>query len=333
MGTRPDDVALIVLDQATAAIRTDDRTMFGVDLTPGVAEGLTALKKARLRRVALAPDARKADLLVLHKHLPAFDDVVNRPPPSAAIVVAADRVMRARLSRSGGVGYPHAALAAVAATRQEIVFACLRGSRLVLERLQPMVPYFVERQLSGEWLVFAAITRSALATAVARGVEIEVLPLDFTREDPLLAHLDAVDDARIEALAKHRVLWRAGGRALIALGPDLFNDDIPLHGIHGHFLSLAPRPDLLRMQPPPRGARAAQLVAGRLPQGKVRVDDRLRDLFDILFRSCPASAASFQSDVDRYSGAANLDAAGAIASRHIRHADNARAVQALLAEL
>ena len=53
----------------------------------------------------------------------------------------------------------------------------------------------------------------------------------------------------------------------------------------------------------------------------------------VLLPACPASAASFQADIDRLSGVAPLDAAGTIASRHTGHPDNARVVDALVAEL
>lgn len=333
MARRPDAVALVVLDQATGTIRSDDRTIFGVDLAPGVDAALSVLRKARIKRIAFVPGGSRTDLQALRKHLPAFDDVAVKAPASAAIVVAADRIARARLARSARAAYPHAALAALAVPGGDVVFACVRGSRLVLDRLTQTVPYFVEREASGRWMLFAAMTRSAVASAIARGAAVEILPLDYSTSDPLLVHIDPLDESAEQELAKHRVLWRAGSRAVIALGPDVFNDAVAMHGAHGHFLALAPRPGLLHMRPPARASRDAQFVTGRLPLEKLRISEWIRDLLELLFRTCPATAASFQSDVDRFSGAASLDSSGAIASRHIRHPDNARVVQALLAEL
>lgn len=66
----------------------------------------------------------------------------------------------------------------------------------------------------------------------------------------------------------------------------------------------------------------------------VEVVDRLPVLeAKVLLPACPATASSFQADIDRLSGVAPLDAAGTIASRHTGHSDNARVVDALIAEL
>jgi hypothetical protein len=57
------------------------------------------------------------------------------------------------------------------------------------------------------------------------------------------------------------------------------------------------------------------------------------DILDVVLKPCPSTAASFQADVDRYSGVTDLDWSGPIASRHIRHPDNSRVVQALWSDL
>ena len=54
---------------------------------------------------------------------------------------------------------------------------------------------------------------------------------------------------------------------------------------------------------------------------------------DAALPECPATAASIQADIDRLSGTTALDASGPIASRHTAHPDNARVVDALIAEL
>ncbi|GAJ06960.1 unnamed protein product, partial [marine sediment metagenome] len=79
----------------------------------------------------------------------------------------------------------------------------------------------------------------------------------------------------------------------------------------------------------------ARLALGKWPPEKLKITKIPLDLdiLDVTLNPCHTIAASFQADVDRYSGASNIDSSGQIVSRHIRHSDNSRVVQALLDEL
>ena len=102
-------------------------------------------------------------------------------------------------------------------------------------------------------------------------------------------------------------------------------------------MALLPDPGLLQPAAPPAEDEAG-LVAGRWRRGGAKIAVEMigrPPVLDakVLFPACPATASSFQADIDRLSGVAPLDAAGTITSRHTGHPDNARVVDALLAEL
>ena len=113
---------------------------------------------------------------------------------------------------------------------------------------------------------------------------------------------------------------------LIALGPAERNDALQLHGRHGHFISRIRILLLFHAASPSSSAlRRARIAVGRLPLADLEPiwNPNGIDLTHLPL-TCPTSAATFQTDVDRYGGAADLDAAGPIISRHIDHSDNAR---------
>jgi hypothetical protein len=224
----------------------------------------------------------------------------------------------------------------LAATHGQLVFVRLTGDVLALQSDREFVPYFLEAQAHGHWMALGLASTAALGRCIARGFQAAVVPLDPHTEDPLLVHLDKVDREAQAALGRVKVLYSEGRRLLVGVGPDLVNDDIALHGAHGHYVVLWPEPLLWdRSSQRDRFEPIISTALGRLPQNarQVRRDVPGHDISVLLTPTCPASPAQFEADSDRYTGVAPLDGAGTIASRHYRHPDNMRAVDALMLDL
>ena len=76
-----------------------------------------------------------------------------------------------------------------------------------------------------------------------------------------------------------------------------------------------PSPELLRPAPPSSIAfKTARLSLGRWPVDKIKIVKLPIDLEirDVILNPCPLTSASFQDDVNRYSGVSNLDSSGPI---------------------
>jgi len=252
-------------------------------------------------------------LVPLAEIVAGFDRLEPRDEPG--VLVAADRVTRARAAASGWTAVPHPALALPVALGETLVFARLRGDLGAIGRIPGIVPYSIEEQADGSSAVLAALPQTRVAEAIDAGIGFEALPLDVGLEDPLFVQLD--EGARIgDALAGYRILSADGSRVLVALDAAQRNDEIPLHGAHGHFRFLTPSPELLRSA---NVVALATSTAGASLQATAA--------------PAPVTAESFLADVERYAGLAPLDSRGAVRSRHSSHPDNARAVSALVADL
>ena len=103
---------------------------------------------------------------------------------------------------------------------------------------------------------------------------------------------------------------------LLALDAGTANDEVPAHGGHGHFRFLTPSPELLE---PAAVLALASAGAGASLQAAAA--------------PAPVTAESYLADIRRYCGLAPLDSRGPLRSRHSSHPDNARAIDALVADL
>ncbi len=236
---------------------------------------------------------------------------------------------------AGALAASHLLIAEMMLNKRSPDFVRAVGDRETFDRLKEVVPYFVESGENGHVNVLACMSRSAIAEATANGLRVEILQLDLATEDPIFVHLDTISPRVAAELSRLKVLLREPNRVLVALGPEKRNDALQLHGRHGHFISLNPNPALFYAASPSSSAlRRARIATGRLPIEDLELiwNPNGIDLAHLPL-TCPTNATAFQADVDRYGGAADLDAAGPIVSRHIDHPDNARAVQALLNDL
>jgi hypothetical protein len=348
---------VFVIDQGFGSLRLPEgdegEELAGIDLRPGAAEALDTALERRLRTaVAVTEPLSSRSAEVLTRFLPSIDQVVTldqsvaetlvrltrdwSTDPTTTLVVAADRVVRGAAAERGMLAVAHPTLATLVLRGRTLRFVLAAGHREEFERPAELIPYWLERHTDNAWQILAVMSESAIAEALRRRSRIHVLPLDLATEDPLLIQLDEVDGQAAEALSRHNLLWSDDVRALLAIGAAQSTDALPVHGSHGHFRLLTPSPELLRPTPQPTtAARATEFAVARLPLDRIEVTRLPADLEDLqtVLSSCPSTAASFMADVDRYSGAAPLDASGPIASRHIRHPDNPRVVQALLTDL
>lgn len=203
-----------------------------------------------------------------------------------------------------------------------------------MERLKETLPYLIQCAPENLCTMLAIIPANSLEDAFKAGIRLDVLPLDIATEDPVIVQLDEINSENAVVIAAQKVLSVEKSGVLLALGPEQYVDDLPMHGRHGHFQALYPNPELLKNPPPPENAfRKAQAAFGNWPLKPFDIIPIPIDFPPILFRPCPISATSFQAEINRYTGAANLDAGGPVISRHINHPGNARVVQSLVHEL
>ena len=341
-----DGALTLVLDQASGSLRltdSEDRPrLVGVTLLPDAAALVAEAESAKRRVRLLVPgDEVDADTIAeLREHLPieeavALADPEQMPPPTVPgePFVGADTVYREVAAALGYRPIPHPAMARGKSDPAAWLFAAVLGTRELFERIA-IVPYDLERRADASWRLLGAIQPAEARRAEELGLRVQRLAVDVGLDDVFLVPVDREGAA---GWPDHPVLWRDADRALIALRGRMTIDQLPVHGSHGHAIALQPDPGLLDPTPPPADDRAS-LIAGTWLRGGAKIVleavDRPHVLdVKVLLPACPASASSFQADIDRLSGVAPLDAAGTIASRHTGHPDNARVVDALVAEL
>ena len=125
---------------------------------------------------------------------------------------------------------------------------------------------------------------------------------------------------------------------LLALGPNRSISSIPFHHMHGHFISLFPNPGLLSAIGKPRINELSKMQSAirKWPITGAKLNNLLvnESAFNEMSESIELfDKKIFQQYVEKYSGATDLDEKGKIISRHCEHADNNRAVEALLKDL
>lgn len=314
----------VVLDQHSGTLRAasgaGDAGGAAFDLLPATEDLLREASRMAIPvRIVVAEELdgdpiHELEALVSEAQIVAGIDGLQ-PHDRPGILVAADRVVRARAAGLGWTAVPHPALAAAAARGDQLVFARLGGDRGTIGAVPGLVPYWFEERAHGPSLALAALPRSSVGRAIDAGIEVHRLPLDIGLEDPLFVQLD--EGAKIgDALSGYEILWSDATRVLLALDAGKVNDEIPAHGAHGHFLFLTPSPELLEP--------AAVLALASSQAGAS---------LEVAAAPAPVTAESYLADIRRYCGLAPLDGRGALRSRHSSHPDNARAVDALMAEL
>ncbi|MDH3306207.1 MAG: M28 family metallopeptidase [Acidimicrobiia bacterium] len=324
-------------DHHFGSVRDVDGDPVGFDLTPSAARALVRLQDAGIPVLVLAQGVEQPYVIAdgevpvaawQHDLGAALEEAMKVLGRENGIFVSADRVQRATAKAAGWGAVSHVEAAAALAAGRTIRFAGLVGRDVDPRRLGWMIPYEYSKTESG-WSALALVDEATVEAAAEHHVQVTFLDFDSSTEDLLRVQFGG---SEASDLAGHKVVKLEDSVAWIALGPDDDVEAVQIHGRHGHFVLLSPRPELLD-DPIEADTRAA--IAARHVPAEYLVIPKVRklDLKWWLRHYCWPSPTTLQSDVDRYTGAAPLDASGAIVSRHVRHPDNARVVDALVSDL
>lgn len=258
MSSKLIDTIIIVLDENFGIPRfleEDVNTLVGIDVMSKATKTIEDLKKVGIRSILLVPEALSSKILEdLKKFVTSVDDVIAFDRtlentlailskrcslnPQQSIFVAADRVLRGRAASKGYATLPHLGVAAISIGGDPLHFVRVRGDRKRFAHLQQMIPYYFERSQNGNWVLLAVMSAAAVSQAIIYRLDIEILPLDISKEDPLFVQLDRTDQSTSKSLRDQKVLFSDGNKMLLAMGPSVTNDSIPFHDKHGHFNSL-----------------------------------------------------------------------------------------------
>ncbi|MFN4193408.1 MAG: M28 family metallopeptidase [Tabrizicola sp.] len=342
---------IVVLDQTSGTLREDDGRLLGLDLAPSLQDLATGLSGVEIL-LALPGAADLPGAEALTGFAPAGLRLLPLGPLSygdlgalsggdpATALVSADRRLRGEARAAGFTPAAHPALIPMLARGVTPVAARIAGPRDLVERFAARagaIPMQFQPASDG-WALIALIAPEARATAAAMGLSVFPLACDPATEDLVWARLDAGDpghqDDLAAALAGRPILYSEPGQILIALKPGETAEAFHLHGGHGHAEFLAPDPGLLQ----PALHEAADFDVpdiGKLPEilEAVELDPAVRKILANIRPRCSVVTATYDSDLDRYTGVTALDAAGPIVSRHSAHPDNKRAEAALIADL
>lgn len=326
--------AVVVADQSFGGVASAGRRSADVDLLPDAERLLVRLAAAGADVAIVLPEglpkATQLNLPIDAKVVPARRTPARTlaacaqglGPLEGALLVGADRVLRGAGVDAGCRAAAHPSLAMLLLEGVDPAFVRVTGGRPAIDRLEGLIPYWLEHG-DEAWTALGAGPPDLAVAAVRAGLSVDVLALNLAVEDPLIVRFDA-------GTPRGRVVGSGDGWALYALGPEDIADSLPAHGAHGHFVALAPNA-ALATRPPAEGWRAAETLLSRWPKDLLGVEST-GQLVPLPF-GCSGTAATFGGDVNRYAGGAPLNGGAPISSRHSTHPDNARVVQSLLDDL
>ena len=255
---------LISLDQQVGQIRycngRNEAEIVGVDLNPEILEILDQLDKLDVQSVLFTPLGRNAvfewrwggkkPILIvdrctdLDELLQTLEKLLSVPAKDC-LFVSSDRYQRGQAQTKGLHPWPHLTSALWAIEEKDFLFVQIEGLRDCFERLGECLPYRLDVGKDNCAVILCLITRQALAKAIDMRLEVRVLPFYPALEDVLLVRLDEVKSTK-EILSQCRVLNANRDTALLAVGPNELEDDLNLHGAHGHYELLTPSSTLLQ---------------------------------------------------------------------------------------
>lgn len=343
--------AIIILDQTSGALRQDGDRTLGLDLAPATVAACSACAVAGVEAMVAVPGA-EADAFaglaapglsivgippITYAHGDALARLAPADQPTA--LVSADRRLRGEAQAVGLYPAPHPALLPLMA-EGDFQAARIAGPKATLERFAvgaAVVPLqFQPSPVADGWALFGLFGPASLADAALAGLTVMPLAYDPATDDLVWARIDEAGPEARAALARRRILYAESRQVLIALAPGEDAQALHLHGAHGHAEFLAPDPGLLRapFRDDVDSTELPDLSEDGLSILEPVIDDEAARARIRLFRpQCAQVTAGYLADLDRYSGVAPLDAAGAIVSRHSAHLDNKRAETQLLADL
>lgn len=339
------EVAILVIDQSFGTIRlSEGQVAVGLDLAAGVARALDTLRAASVR-VVLAYQQDGSGSSCTRVDIPYIDvpalKVQGAPrewvarcvaeldaPAGATVFASADIALRDTAHTLGLSVAPHAAIAAWLANGRDPVFVRIEAPRDVLSRVDELVAYYVDHSACG-LIVWGTVPADALEALVQFGALLQVLRIDPILADPYLYHFDGrLSKAARKSLEGLDIIWSDGSVALFGVPPSK-SEVVEKLASRQHGAIQAPTPSMALLQPQASSWAAARIPAlKRAPVERPAPSERSESS-----GFAGPTNAEVQFDVDRYSGAAPIDASGTILSRHVRHPHAVRAVQAIIADL
>ena len=264
----------VVLDQHAGALRAGpsgrparrrDRPRAGD--RAAAARGLRAARPLRLILTQPLDDARSRSCSRWSQRRARRRPRPARCAAGPAVLVAADRVVRARAAMRGWTPVVAPGAGAGRRARRAARLRAPGGRARRDPRLPGLVPYWIEAPADGPAWALAALTPRALAARDRRAASVAE-PVAATSRSRTRC---SCSSTRARASARRWRATRCCGptqpRVLLALGADQPNDEIPAHGAHGHFRFLTPSPELLRAGARARACRRPA-ARGREPAGR-----------------------------------------------------------------
>jgi hypothetical protein len=332
----------LLLDAASGELREGAQNESDLVLLPPIEARARRLASSGVRVVLVIPRALEHTLVTELARASApfevvavasLDELKLGPPSDRRVLAASDRTHRQfALDRLGIDAAPHLVAAEWALQGKSATFVRVKTRRRPDLKTVGLLPYAIERA-GDEWNVLGLLTAEGRLVMLRAGASIASLPFDARRGDCAWLRFDTPAEAREAHWEGAEVLAVEGGRVLLALRDrEPASVTAPRSG-HGMIELLLPSPELL----------APPVDADARAQRTVRTAAILRRLSPEVFApKVPLphvtppplpDAATFRADAERYSGLRPLSASVTITSRHIDHPDNARAVDALVAEL
>src|SRR5919107_1274587 len=231
------------------------------------------------------------------------------------IFIAEDRTLRGIAANYGFIIASHPSIALLLLTKHSLFFVRITGEQKQFDLFDNIIPYYVRHLESDQIMVLAVMSHEDLSKSIANRLEIDILPLNLSIEDPMF-----VD----------------GKKMLVALGPSMTNDSVPFHDMHGHFLFLTPEPTLLSpISKPNNFLRKSEINLAKWPLDKIKLQRIDHDSLSLQLNTqlIPIDSEYIKNTIDRYSGISDLDENGKIKSRHCVHPENSRVINALLNDL
>ena len=334
--------AVIVLDQVSGALRSrDNGETAGIDLWQDPRQPYSGLRELEVI-LAVPAQAGQSALIVEGLQVVALDGAAGSGGSRLAdsgrptAVVSADRKLRGEAVRAGLYPAPHPSLLPLMMSGELPEAARLVGGYDQLMRLADspgLVPLHFQPvpDCPPLWALIALAPASLWTRAALDGMSVGPLAYDPMTDDLVWIRVDRQNRAEVaEHIGGRQILYSEPGQILLALGPDDGAEAVDAHGAHGHREVLVPSPELLR--PPVMSAAERQALAPWPLPAEILIPVVPRPPGPIL-PSCSTVTASYESDLNRYTGVAALDSMGPVNSRHIAHPGNARVETQLLKDL
>jgi len=350
---KPITRAVIMLDQSSGELRKEDGELLGLDLWPETRAAFSGSGARELEIILAVPtDLDGAAVSGLSGWMsglrvaPISPDVafglagstisgLSDADPATAFV-SADRRLRGDAAAAGLQPAPHVAVLPMMVRGEAPEAVRMVGPKEVLTHLAlsaDVIPMQFQPADGKHWALIALVAGDSQISAAIKGVTVSPLPYDPMTDDLVWARIDVDSDEVRAALSTRKILHAEPGQILIALAPGENAQALDIHGAHGHSELLVPSPHL--MKPVIRESLDSDAVDPRaLPADIFEPAKKIHPkIVRILRPACSVVTASYEDDLNRYTGVTALDGDGPIVSRHSAHPDNKRAETQLLKDL